>query len=89
MSDILHVTKTYVRDGSGAAVGSSCSPVPCDAIARHIRWVDPNANPMNISMLHGPDASVASVGVKTFEEDSALLAVAKELAVKLREAVLQ
>ena len=42
-----------------------------------------------IKMLHGPDASVASVGVKTFEEDSALLAVAKELAVKLREAVLQ
>ena len=42
-----------------------------------------------IKMLHGPDASVASVGVKTFEEDSALLAAAKELAVKLREAVLQ
>ena len=42
-----------------------------------------------IKMLHGPDASVASVGVKIFEEDSALLAVAKELAVKLREAVLQ
>jgi multimeric flavodoxin WrbA len=42
-----------------------------------------------IKMLHGPDASVASVGVKTFEADSALLAAAKELAVKLREAVLQ
>jgi multimeric flavodoxin WrbA len=42
-----------------------------------------------IKMLHGPDASIASVGVKTFEEDSALLAAAKELAVKLREAVLQ
>ncbi len=40
-----------------------------------------------IKMLHGPDASVASVGVKTFEEDSALVAAAKELAEKLREAV--
>ena len=42
-----------------------------------------------IKMLHGPEASVASVGVKSFEEDSTLLAVAQELAVKLREAVLR
>ena len=41
-----------------------------------------------IKMLYGPDASVASVGVKTFEEDSALLTAAKELAEKLREAVI-
>jgi hypothetical protein len=39
-------------------------------------------------MLYGPEASVASVGVKTFEEDSALASAAKELAGKLREAVL-
>jgi hypothetical protein len=42
-----------------------------------------------IKMLHGPDASVASVGVKTFEEDFALMAAAQELAEKLREAVLR
>lgn len=42
-----------------------------------------------IKMLHGPDASVASVGVKTFEEDFALMTAAQELAEKLREAVLQ
>jgi hypothetical protein len=42
-----------------------------------------------IKMLHGPDASVASVGVKVFEEDLALLTVAKESAVKLSEVVLQ
>ena len=42
-----------------------------------------------IKMLYGPEATVASVGVKTFEEDAALLGAAEELAVKLREAVLQ
>jgi hypothetical protein len=41
-----------------------------------------------IKLLHGPDASVASVGVKTFEADSALLAAARELTVKLRGAVI-
>lgn len=41
-----------------------------------------------IKMLHGPDASVASVGVRNFEDDASLLAAADELAVKLREAVL-
>ena len=38
-------------------------------------------------MLYGPDASVASVGVKTFEEDSALVTAAKKLAEKLRRSV--
>ena len=42
-----------------------------------------------IKMLHGPEASVASVGIKNFEEDFALMAAAQELAEKLREAVLQ
>jgi hypothetical protein len=41
-----------------------------------------------IKMLHGPETSAASVGVKTFEEDSALLASAKELAEKVRRAVI-
>lgn len=41
-----------------------------------------------IKMLYGPEASVASVGGKTFEEDSALESAAKELAGKLREAVI-
>ena len=41
-----------------------------------------------IKMLFGPEASVASVGVKTFEADSALLSAATELAAKLREAVI-
>jgi multimeric flavodoxin WrbA len=41
-----------------------------------------------IKMLYGPEASVASVGVKTFEEDSALMSAAEELARKLREAVI-
>ncbi|MCC6126002.1 MAG: flavodoxin family protein [Pirellulales bacterium] len=40
-----------------------------------------------IKMLHGPEATVASVGVKTFEEDAALPEAAEELARKLREAV--
>ena len=41
-----------------------------------------------IKMVFGPEASVASVGVKTFEEDSALASAATELAAKLREAVI-
>ena len=41
-----------------------------------------------IKMVFGPEASVASVGVKTFEQDAALLAAAEELAKKLREAVI-
>ena len=41
-----------------------------------------------IKMVFGPEASVASVGVKTFEEDSALVSAATELAAKLREAVI-
>jgi len=40
-----------------------------------------------IKMLYGPDASVASVGVKTFEEDVALVTAARELATRLRRAV--
>ena len=39
-----------------------------------------------IKMLYGPEASVASVGVKSFEEDTALLGAAEELAKKLRGA---
>ena len=41
-----------------------------------------------IKMVFGSEASVASVGVKTFEEDSALVSAATELAAKLREAVI-
>lgn len=41
-----------------------------------------------IKMMHGPDATVESVGVSTFEEDEALLARAKELGEKIRAAVL-
>ena len=41
-----------------------------------------------IKMVFGPEATVASVGVKTFEQDAALLRAAEELAKKLREAVI-
>ncbi len=41
-----------------------------------------------VKMLFGSEASVASVGVKTFEDDRALLSMAEELASKLREAVI-
>jgi multimeric flavodoxin WrbA len=41
-----------------------------------------------IKMVFGPEATVASVGVKTFEKDAALLGAADELAKKLREAVI-
>jgi multimeric flavodoxin WrbA len=41
-----------------------------------------------IKMLYGPEATIASVGVKTLEEDTALLSMAEELAKKLREAVI-
>jgi len=40
-----------------------------------------------IKMVFGPEATVASVGVKAFEQDAALLRAAEELAKKLREAV--
>lgn len=40
-----------------------------------------------LKMLFGPDASVASVGVKTFEGDAALVTAAKELARRLRKSV--
>jgi hypothetical protein len=41
-----------------------------------------------IKMLFGPEATVASVGVKTFDGDAAMLGAAEELAKKLREAVI-
>ncbi|MFW5693130.1 MAG: flavodoxin family protein [Thermoguttaceae bacterium] len=42
-----------------------------------------------IKMMHGPDATVASVGVHTFEEDDALVAQAAQLGQALRAAVLE
>ncbi len=42
-----------------------------------------------IKMIHGPDATVESVGVKTFEQDEALGQYARELGEKLRAAVLR
>jgi len=41
-----------------------------------------------IKMIHGPAATVESVGVQTFEENEALLQRAKELGEKIRAAVL-
>jgi len=41
-----------------------------------------------IRMLFGPEATVASAGVNTFEEDQSLLEKAKELGEKIRRAVL-
>ena len=40
-------------------------------------------------MVHGPDATVESIGVNTFEEDEKLLASARELGEKIRTAVLK
>jgi hypothetical protein len=40
-----------------------------------------------VKMLHGPEATVASVGVHTFEDDAALLANARELGEQIRKAV--
>jgi hypothetical protein len=40
-----------------------------------------------IKMLYGPEATVESVGVKTFEEDDRLVAAAKALGERIREAV--
>lgn len=40
-----------------------------------------------IKMIHGPDATVASVGVHTFDEDDAMLARAAELGQAIRKAV--
>jgi len=42
-----------------------------------------------VKMLHGPDATVASIGVHTFENNQAWLARARELGEKIREAVLE
>jgi multimeric flavodoxin WrbA len=42
-----------------------------------------------IKMIHGPDATVESVGVRTFEEDELLQQQARELAGNLRAAVLK
>ncbi len=42
-----------------------------------------------IKMLHGPEATVASVGVRTLESDEHLLRTAKELGEKIRRAVLR
>jgi len=41
-----------------------------------------------IKMIHGPDATVESVGVRTFEEDESLQQQARQLAEKLRAAVM-
>ncbi len=41
-----------------------------------------------VKMVFGPDATVASVGVNTFEEDPSLLQAAKDLGAKIRRAVL-
>lgn len=41
-----------------------------------------------IKMIHGPEATVASVGVRAFEDDESLIATARALAEKVRESVL-
>ncbi|MBN2475920.1 MAG: flavodoxin family protein [Pirellulales bacterium] len=41
-----------------------------------------------VKVLHGPEATVASVGVRTFEEDESLLRNAEQLGEKIRAAVL-
>lgn len=57
--------------------------VPC------IRCGRGDACPLSgIRMLFGPEATVASAGVNTFEEDQSLLEQAKELGEKIRRAVL-
>ncbi len=57
--------------------------VPC------IRCGRGDACPMSgVKMIFGPEATVESVGVHTFEEDPALLEAAKDLAEKIRRAVL-
>ena len=57
--------------------------VPC------IRCGRGDACPMSgVKMLFGPEATVESVGVNTFEEDQSLLQTAKELGEKVRRAVL-
>jgi hypothetical protein len=42
-----------------------------------------------IHMIHGPQATVASVGVRRFEDDPSLLASAQTLGEKIRKAVLE
>jgi len=42
-----------------------------------------------VKMIHGPEATVESIGVRTFEEDESLEQQARELAEKLRAAVLK
>lgn len=41
-----------------------------------------------VRMIHGPEATVASAGVRRFEDDPALLATADALAQRIRQAVL-
>jgi hypothetical protein len=41
-----------------------------------------------VKMLHGPDATVASLGVRRFEDEESLVNGARELGVKIRAAVL-
>jgi hypothetical protein len=41
-----------------------------------------------IKMIFGPEATVESAGVNTFEEQQALLETAKELGEKIRRALL-
>jgi len=57
--------------------------LPCIRCGRG-DWCEMSA----IKPLHGPDATVASLGIHTFEEDSALLAQAAQLGQAIREAVL-
>jgi len=58
--------------------------VPC------IRCGRGDACPVSgLKMVFGPQATVESVGVSTFEEDETLLATAKELGEKIRAAVLK
>ena len=40
-----------------------------------------------IKMIHGPEATVGSVGVHAFEDDESLMATPRELGGKIRRAV--
>jgi len=75
----------WMREEGMESLGSMVvhGNVPC------IRCGRGDACPMSgVKMLFGPEATVESVGVNTFEEDQSLLQTAKELGEKICRAVL-
>lgn len=73
-------------------LGISGSPIPnsnTDRADNYIRCgYGDQCAVSGIKMIHGPEATVESVGVRAFEEDQSLKETAREPSERIRQAVL-